>query len=172
MLIGPLVYVLTLQYINKREKSTPIIENSITTKSDSIDKYTDASTLNSYGCEEFLYTLYKDYVFGASDFNKIAPKILSQEVSQFLQDNYGYILEEGEIGYAVWMFRTGYQDGPNDVRVFERFIHLGGGWVRVYYTDMGHDGVTDLKLEIHNGAIRIADMRSEQVDYHKRLMNK
>ena len=49
MLIGPLVYVLTLQYINKREKSTPIIENSITTKSDSIDKYADASTLNSSG---------------------------------------------------------------------------------------------------------------------------
>ena len=171
--IRPEVFSINAPYENE-VLAEPAPAN-ITRPDEDVDNLTkerdDAFVSYVQSCSAFIYTLYENYVFGREDFSKVASKILSPEVRQFLIDNYGYELEEGEVGYAIWLFRSGRQDGPSDVTQVERIEHLEENWFRVYYTDMGHECETDLKLEIHDGEIRVSDMRSDEVDYHKRLKN-
>lgn len=173
--IRPEVFSINAPYENE-VLAEPAPAN-ITRPDEDVDNLTkerdDAFVSYVQSCSAFIYTLYENYVFGREDFSKVASKILSPEVRQFLRDNYnyGFELEEGDVGYAIWLFRSGFQDGPNDISQVDRIEHLGENWFRVYYTDMGIKGKTDLKLENHDGEIRVSDMRSDEVDYYKRLKN-
>ena len=115
----------------------------------------------------FLHTLYDKYVFGREDFNQVAPNILTPEISQLLIEE----IDGGE-RYAIERFRTGRQDGPGDVSKVYNVKHIGDNWFRVYYVDMGLGSETDIQLEMHNGSMRIVDMRSEEIDYYKKLNSK
>lgn len=65
--------------------------------------------------------------------------------------DYGY---DGE-GYAVWLFRTGAQDGPDDVSEIREVASLGDGRYRVDFVDMGTEGRRIVKIVDENGAMKI-----------------
>lgn len=53
----------------------------------------------------------------------ILEKCCTQRLLRKLRADYGY---DGE-GYAVWLFRTGAQDGPDDVSEIREVAALGDG---------------------------------------------
>lgn len=144
--------------------------NTISTKDDAetlIEAQNEDISLHIQDACSFLHTLYDKYVFGREDFNQVAPNILTPEISQLLIEE----IDGGE-RYAIERFRTGRQDGPGDVSKVYNVKHIGDNWFRVYYVDMGLGSETDIQLEMHNGSMRIVDMRSEEIDYYKKLNSK
>jgi len=63
--------------------------------------------------------------------------------------------------YSWWDFRTAFQDGPSEESALESIDPLGDGWYRVSYSDMGHTGITDVKVA--DG--KICDYRPFRVPY-------
>lgn len=61
--------------------------------------------------ERFIRHFYTNCVFGNAACGPILEKCCTQRLLRKLRADYGY---DGE-GYAVWLFRTGAQDGPDDV---------------------------------------------------------
>lgn len=96
--------------------------------------------------EEF----YNTYVFGNKDFSKIAKKVCTPRLLQYLKDGYEYECEDGEC-YAVWLFRSGNQDGPSDECRVLRITDEGDGWVCVSFIDMGITDATFIRFVPYNG---------------------
>ena len=81
----------------------------------------------------------------------ILEKCCTQRLLRKLRADYGY---DGE-GYAVWLFRTGAQDGPDDVSEIREVAALGDGRYRVDFVDMGTEGRRIVKIVDENGAMKI-----------------
>ena len=81
----------------------------------------------------------------------ILEKCCTQRLLRKLRADYGY---DGE-GYAVWLFRTGAQDGPDDVSEIREVASLGDGRYRVDFVDMGTEGRRIVKIVDENGAMKI-----------------
>ena len=107
---------------------------------------------NEAAIKDFLTTLYDDYVFEYHDFSLIRNHF-SDKVLNRLTKEYDY---DGE-GYAVWLFRTGAQDGPSDVSRVNDITKEKDGWYTVKYTDMGIEGVCHFLVQSHNGEIIVMD---------------
>ena len=56
---------------------------------------------------------------------------------------------------TVWLFRTGAQDGPDDVSEIREVASLGDGRYRVDFVDMGTEGRRIVKIVDENGAMKI-----------------
>ena len=80
-----------------------------------------------------------------------AARFWTQRLLRKLRADYGY---DGE-GYAVWLFRTGAQDGPDDVSEIREVAALGDGRYRVDFVDMGTEGRRIVKIVDENGAMKI-----------------
>lgn len=95
---------------------------------------------------------YNDYVFGNKDFSNIAHTICTPKLLQFLKDAYDQEYEclDGEC-YAMWLFRTGNQDGVSNVSKVTNITNESDGWVKVSYIDMGIEGATYIKFISYNG---------------------
>lgn len=104
--------------------------------------------------EQFLKNLYTDYVFGNKNFKKIKSHF-SKKIIKKLTDSYSY---DGK-GYATWLFRTGYQDGPSDISSVYEIIPEAQNWFRVTYSDMGHLGVTRFKVKMIGERVFIDDFQ-------------
>lgn len=107
--------------------------------------------------KKFLKDIYENYIFGNQDFGSIAPNICSERILQRLKEAFDYDCEDGEC-YAVWLFRTNYQDGPNNINIVNDIIAKDNGWFDVYYTDMGHNGKTSFKLQKVDDEIKIDEI--------------
>lgn len=94
---------------------------------------------------DLIKDLYATYVFGKENFSTIAENICTPKILQKLKDDYYYDCEDGNC-YAVWDFRTSYQDGPYDVSKVISIEVKDDGWFDVFYFDMGFKGTTSLKL--------------------------
>ena len=57
--------------------------------------------------------------------------------------------------YQIWLFRTGYQDGPEDYSKILSVNQTSDGWYEVKYLDMGHPG----KTKVHVSKGRIDDFK-------------
>lgn len=103
--------------------------------------------------KEFLTTLYKDYVFGFQNFSKIkshfSEKILNRLRNEFVYD-------DGN-GYAIWLFRTGTQDGPSNICQVNSIDKGENGWYTVSYTDMGYDGKCRFLIEFRDNNVFVLD---------------
>lgn len=110
---------------------------------------------------KMLRNLYDNYVFGNRDFSRIAHDICSENLLKRLKDAYDYDCEDGDC-YAVWLFRTSCQDGPDEQSKVNSIIAKDHGWFDVTYSDMGQNGKTSLKLTEHHGKLLIDEIRPDK----------
>lgn len=86
---------------------------------------------------ENIQVFYKMYVFGHEEAtDAVIDRYCTKNLAKKLADDYEY---DGG-GYAVWDFRSGYQDGDSDVEEVTKVEALGEGRYKVSYNDMGHMG--------------------------------
>ncbi|MBQ6155512.1 MAG: hypothetical protein IJK22_02820 [Bacteroidales bacterium] len=102
--------------------------------------------------KEFLTSLYNDYVFGHQNFSKIKSHF-SEKILNRLRNEFEY---DGE-GYAIWLFRTGTQDGPSNICQVNSIDKGENGWYTVSYTDMGYDGKCRFLIEIQDNDVFVLD---------------
>lgn len=102
----------------------------------------------------FLQELYDKYVFGNDDFcnfedivEHFSPKILTKLRNEFEYDGGGY---------AVWLFRTGAQDGPEDKSEVTSISTEGDGWYTVFFSDMGIKGSCRFQAKLVNGKVFVS----------------
>lgn len=108
--------------------------------------------------KDFLSNLYSNYVFGNNDFDDIKTHF-SQSIVNQLRDEFEY---DGG-GYAVWLFRSGAQDGPSQISRVNNISLLSDGWYKVEMTDMGYDVSCRFKVSVEDGAVFVTAF--ENSDY-------
>lgn len=96
-------------------------------------------------------SLYEDYSFLEEHCSKSLLARLAKE--------YDY---DGD-GYAVWKFRSGVQDGPNDLHAMAGIEDEGEGWYRYTALDMGILFTKRIRLSNEGGKTMIEDL----ADFHK-----
>lgn len=102
--------------------------------------------------KEFLKDLYENYVFQYNDFSDISDHF-SESIVQKLQNEFEY---EGE-GYAVWLFRSGAQDGSSEDTTVNNITSDGTGWYSVDITDMGYDVTCRFKVSVIDGEVYVSE---------------
>lgn len=118
---------------------------------------TQAFALSDESAKSAISNFYKNYVFGRKDLAENT-KLGTKKFLKKLQDAYEYDCEQGPC-YAAYALRTGFQDGNGSSKVVS-ISPKGKGWYRVEYRDMGHKGVTDVKVVEANGAVKLDDFKS------------
>lgn len=101
-----------------------------------IEKETSSKDNDALAIEK-INEFYKNYVFaerGAGE--DVIKKYCTKKLAKKLADDYEY---EGG-GYAIWDFRSGYQDGESDIQTVEKIETLGDGKYKVFYNDWGSKG--------------------------------
>lgn len=81
----------------------------------------------------------------------------SSKVLQRLKDLYKYDDE----GFAVWEFCNGGAEGEG-ISAIDTIVKKNNDWYRVFYTDCGISGATDIKVSTFKGKPMITDYRSIQ----------
>lgn len=64
------------------------------------------------------------------------------------------------MGYAIWLFRSGAQDGPGESEVIN-IEDNGDGWFTVYMSDMGFKGSCVFKASIEDDVVFITDFKNQ-----------
>lgn len=118
------------------------------------NKSSQAEENNEVVVKAFLTTLYSDYVFQYHEFSLIENHF-SEKVLKRLKQEYDY---DGE-GYAVWLFRTGAQDGPSNVSKVNDITTEPDGWYVVKYTDMGIEGTCRFLIQLRDGEPFVLDFK-------------
>lgn len=108
------------------------------------------SSINEQGNYMSLSDFYNDYVFGNKDFSNIARTTCTPRLLQQLKDAYEYECESRDC-YAMWLFRSGNQDGVSDECGVKEVTDEGGGWFKVSYIDMGIEGATYIRFIPYEG---------------------
>lgn len=110
----------------------------------------------------FLQELYDRYVFGNDglcNFEDIvehfSPKILTKLRNEFEYDGGGY---------AVWLFRTGIQDGPEEKSKIISISTEGDGWYIVFFSDMGIKSSCRFKVKIVKGKVFVCDFENGTIE--------
>ncbi len=81
--------------------------------------------------------LYNDYAF--------IDKYCTEKLKKKLKEAYEY---EGD-GYATWLFRSEFQDGPTDEHKLTKIVPEDDGWYKYDFIDMGHKGSHRIKVLSH-----------------------
>lgn len=128
----------------------------------SMEETTESVSVNEQNqVNAFLQELYDKYVFGNDgfgDFEDIvehfSPKILTQ-----LRDEFEY---DGG-GYAVWLFRTGMQDGPEDKSEVTSISTEDDDWYTVFFSDMGIKGSCRFQAKLVNGKVFVSKFENKSL---------
>ena len=112
---------------------------------------------------EFIKELYNSYVFGSYDLALIADRFCTDRLRKKLADAYGYDCPDGEQCYAVWMFRSGVQDGPSNECRLTSIINLKNGWYRVRFIDMGVPGYVEIKFVNAGDSFKMDDVKNNAI---------
>ncbi len=109
---------------------------------------------------EFLKNFYLDYVLNSRDnnFEEIAHDVCTPKLLKFLADNYEYDCDSGDC-YAIWLFRTGLQDGPSDENKVTSVTPLEDNWYRVKYVDLGTFGTTCIHFVADDGVLKMDEIK-------------
>ena len=127
-------------------KRTILYKGDANTFQDDIDKAHEGDPV----IQQFIIDMYEHQKYNEYDFleQHCTPRLLKH-----LKDQYEY---DGE-GYAVWLFRTGAQDGKPDVEnVRDQVISIAKdneGWYHYQFTDAGWRGENKLKIFVENGKV-------------------
>ena len=110
---------------------------------------------------EIISQFYKQYVFGNEELGVNAQRFGTSRFLKKLERAYSaeYDCEDAPC-YGIWELRTGAQDGEGTSILSNiQPIIKNKGWYRVSYRDMGHKGVTDVKVVEKNGIIKLDDYK-------------
>lgn len=126
-----------------------------TPSKESMEKSTALVSINEQNqVNAFLQELYDKYVFGNDGFGDFedvtehfSPKILTILRNEFEYDGNGY---------AVWLFRTGEQDGPEDKSEVTSISTKGDGWYTVSFSDMGIKGICRFQAKTVDGKVFVS----------------
>ena len=106
--------------------------------------------------QEFITNMYENHLYCEYDFLEAH---CSEGMLQYLRDHYEY---DGE-GYAIWLFRTGSQDGKPGAEGVKDKVHSitkdSEGWYHYTFTDAGWNGENKLKVHVENGKVVIDDLK-------------
>lgn len=106
--------------------------------------------------QEFITNMYENHLYCEYDFLEAH---CSEGMLQYLRDQYEY---DGE-GYAIWLFRTGSQDGKPGAEGVKDKVHSitkdSEGWYHYTFTDAGWNGENKLKVHVENGKVVIDDLK-------------
>ena len=133
-----------LESCSTSPQKTPSIEsNAETTESVNLKKQKLVKA--------FLQDLYDKYVFGNDEFYDFEDIVehFSLKILTKLRNEYEY---DGG-GYAVWLFRTGAQDGPEEKSEITSISTEGDGWYTVFFSDMGIKGSCRFQANIVEGEV-------------------
>ncbi len=122
---------------------------------ESMEETTESVSVNEQNrVNAFLQELYDEYIFGSDgsgDFEDVvehfSPEILSKLRNEFEYDGGGY---------AVWLFRTGAQDGPEDKSEVTSISTGGDGWYTVFFSDMGVKGSCRFQAKLVDGKVFVS----------------
>ncbi len=98
----------------------------------------------------FIRYFYTNCIFGSAECGPMLKKHCTARLLKKLRAGYGY---DGD-GYAVWLFRTGAQDGPSDVSEVTSVTASGDGFYRVDFIDRGIAGSRTLKIVAAEGTLK------------------
>ncbi len=121
-------------------------------------------------------TMFYQYYWGEKEYDKgnrestddaLIDDFCTAKMRQKARDeyNYGYYGPESEKPYAVWIFRSGAQDGLGDSRLVD-VESSGDGTFIANILDMGHEAKLKMKLVKENGEIKIDDVELLSVVEH------
>lgn len=125
--------------VNKQQAQHPENDSTIVA-ADSIElvkeNVEDQNAFDNKAIEK-IDEFYKKYVFGGEGLtDEVVNKYCTKKLAKKLADDYDY--DDG--GYAVWDFRSGNQDGDEDVQEVISVEPLGNNTYNVKYNDMGAIG--------------------------------
>lgn len=107
--------------------------------------------------KDFLKNFYENYIIKYGDFSEVkyhfSPSIVSKLQSAYQEEYDG-------MGYAIWLFRSGAQDGPGESEVIN-IEDNGDGWFTVYMSDMGFKGSCVFKASIEDDVVFITDFKNQ-----------
>ena len=117
--------------------------------SDSETNYTGESA--DSGIVQWVSDFYTNYVFNdyIEDYGFI-DQYCTAQLKQELRDAYEY---DGE-GYALWLFRSGFQDGPSDECYITGVTDLGNGWFSIAMVDMGNEAERIVEIVDEDGFLK------------------
>ena len=121
-------------------------------------------------------TMFYQYYWGEKEYDKgnresgddaLIDDFCTAKMQQKARDEYEYDYEgpESEKPYAVWIFRSGAQDGLGDSRLVN-VESSGDGTFIANILDMGHEAKLKMNLVKENGEIKIDDVELLSVVEH------
>ena len=136
--------------------STLVLESSCV-QCNGNEQHMEKSSEESEQIKDFLLNFYDNYIIGHGDFSEIkyhfSPSIVSTLQSAYQEEYDG-------MGYAIWLFRSGAQDGPGESEVIN-IENNGDSWYTVYMSDMGFKGSCMFKASIEDGVVFITDFKNQ-----------
>lgn len=117
----------------------------------------------------FIESFYNEYIFGSNNFNDIAKNTCTPKLLKYLKESYDYECDGGEC-YAFWLFRSGAQDGINDLSKVINVEVVGNGWYKITYFDMGYKYATKVKIVNINGTIMFDEIGDTENIEHKETL--
>ena len=114
---------------------------------------------------DFITDMYENSKYNEYDFLE---KHCTESLLKYLKDNYDY---DGD-GYAVWLFRTGGQDGkPGSENVRNKIVSItkdNQGWYHYKFIDAGWRGENKIKAYVENGKVMMDELKQvydENIEY-------
>lgn len=104
--------------------------------------------------KEFIRDMYEKCLYEEYSFLE---QHCSKGLLEKLSEEYDY---EGD-GYAVWLFRSGAQDGPSQEHVMTSIEDEGNGWYRYTAIDMGITFTKRIRISHESGRNMIEDIVDE-----------
>lgn len=129
---------------------------------ESMEETTESVSVNEQNqVNAFLQELYDKYIFGndgSGDFEELVEHF-SPEILARLRNEYEY---DGD-GYAVWLFRTGAQDGPEDNSEVTSISTENDGCYTVFFNDMGIKGSCRFQAKLVDGKVFVSEFENESL---------
>lgn len=127
----------------------------------SMEETTESVSVNEQNqVNAFLQELYDKYVFWSDRVGNFEDVVehFSPEILTKLRKAYEY--EYDGSGYAVWLFRTGAQDGPEDKSKVTSILTEGDDWYTVFFSDMGIKGSCRFHAKLVDGKVFVSEFEN------------
>lgn len=115
---------------------------------------TTSSPTNDDAVREMLTDMYNNELY--QDYEWLEAHC-TDNCLQYLQHEYDYDCEGGPC-YAVWKFRTNYQDGYSDEHKLLSVSPQGNGYYDYTFIDMGVQGKNRVKIIVNNQQLLIDEI--------------
>lgn len=127
----------------------------------SMEETTESVSVNEQNqVTAFLQELYDKYVFWSDRVGNFEDVVehFSPEILTKLRKAYEY--EYDGSGYAVWLFRTGAQDGLEDKSKVTSISTEGDDWYTVFFSDMGLKGSCRFHAKLVDGKVFVSEFEN------------